>query len=82
MREAEGDLLRSTLKDIRERFRHGELWELWFLALLLITLIGILSHPLSILPTSLSDFRPGEDPYDTRPAPSEREAAGLKERGF
>lgn len=74
--------LRRFFADVQERFKHGELWELWFLALLLITLIGILSQPLSFSRTSLTDFRPGEDPYDTRPAPSEREAAGLKERGF
>lgn len=74
--------IRAFLNDIQARFRKGELWELWFLALVLITLVAILAHPLAKTPISPSDFQPGFDPYDTRPLPSEREAAGGKERGF
>jgi hypothetical protein len=73
---------RRIVAEIRERFRDRELWELWLLALLLIGLIGILSRPFSPPRASLADFGPGEDPYDTRPARSEREANGHKERGF
>ena len=74
--------LAKSFREVRDRFRHGELWELWFLALILITLIGILSHPLSFSRRSLNDFRPGDDPYDTHPPNSDPSAEGRDIQGF
>ena len=74
--------LRPVGRDVSDRFRHGELWELWFVALMLITLVAILSQPLVATRPSLSDFRPGDDPFDIRPAQSERESSRTGEQAF
>ena len=72
--------LRDFLTDLRARLRKGELWERWFLALVVITLIGIFSQPLAN--SRRTDVPLGFDPYDIHPIPSEREADGHKERGL